>query len=248
MVIFFYNPAMINSKEPDVYQIVKKCDQYNIPVATNIATAESLILGLDRGRSGLEGPVPGRGWNLMRVIAGEMPEPAPEDGTGHGYPSHHGPHQRNAFQHAEPLSAGLPVPGSVQRQRRHRDRGLKPWGGILLFCGKKQKSRGLYPGEPFVYGPGGLQRTAGHGCLPGGGAAGGPGTLPCDLYGSSLQAGAGETGAGDRTGSCVGKDTLILVEASLDTDFQWIETSGFEISRIKKYKTNAHLFLRRRER
>ena len=52
----------------------------------------------------------------------------------------------------------------------------------------------------------------------------------------------------DRTGSCVGKDTLILVEASLDTDFQWIETSGFEISRIKKYKTNAHLFLRRRER
>ncbi len=29
--------------------IVKCCDQYNIPVATNIATAELLILGLARG-------------------------------------------------------------------------------------------------------------------------------------------------------------------------------------------------------
>ena len=49
MVIFFYNPAMIDPKEPDVYQISRCCDIYNIPVATNIATAESLVLGLDRG-------------------------------------------------------------------------------------------------------------------------------------------------------------------------------------------------------
>lgn len=49
MVLFFYNPAMINQKEPDIYEISKCCDQYNIPIATNIATAESLILGLDRG-------------------------------------------------------------------------------------------------------------------------------------------------------------------------------------------------------
>ena len=49
MVIFFYNPAMIDQKEPDVYQISRCCDQYNIPIATNIATAESLILGLDQG-------------------------------------------------------------------------------------------------------------------------------------------------------------------------------------------------------
>ncbi|HCT91293.1 MAG TPA: methylglyoxal synthase, partial [Lachnospiraceae bacterium] len=49
MVIFFYNPTMIDPKEPDVYQITRCCDQYNIPIATNIATAESLILGLDRG-------------------------------------------------------------------------------------------------------------------------------------------------------------------------------------------------------
>ena len=49
MVLFFYNPAMVNPKEPDIYEISRCCDQYNIPIATNIATAESLILGMDRG-------------------------------------------------------------------------------------------------------------------------------------------------------------------------------------------------------
>ena len=49
MVIFFYNPTMIDPKEPDITSIVRRCDQYNIPVATNIATAELLILGLARG-------------------------------------------------------------------------------------------------------------------------------------------------------------------------------------------------------
>ena len=49
LVIFFYNPTMIDPKEPDVFEITRCCDQFNIPVATNIATAESLILGLDRG-------------------------------------------------------------------------------------------------------------------------------------------------------------------------------------------------------
>ena len=49
MVILFYNPVMIDPKEPDIAGIVMRCDQYNIPVATNIATAELLILGLARG-------------------------------------------------------------------------------------------------------------------------------------------------------------------------------------------------------
>ena len=49
MVIFFYNPAIPSPREPDVMKIVRCCDQYNIPVATNIATAEMLIMGLDRG-------------------------------------------------------------------------------------------------------------------------------------------------------------------------------------------------------
>ena len=49
LVIFFYNPSMINAREPNVYQIIKSCDQFNIPLATNIATAEALILSLARG-------------------------------------------------------------------------------------------------------------------------------------------------------------------------------------------------------
>ncbi|MBQ9062270.1 MAG: methylglyoxal synthase [Eubacterium sp.] len=49
IVIFFYNPEMIAEGEPKVDRIVRCCDQYTIPVATNIATAECLIMALDRG-------------------------------------------------------------------------------------------------------------------------------------------------------------------------------------------------------
>ncbi|HIT88835.1 MAG TPA: methylglyoxal synthase [Candidatus Merdenecus merdavium] len=49
MVIFFYNPSLDNHEETDIYTISKYCDIYNVPLATNIATAESLVLGLDRG-------------------------------------------------------------------------------------------------------------------------------------------------------------------------------------------------------
>lgn len=49
LVILFYNPSMVSPKEPDIMDIVRCCDQYSIPVATNIATAETLILGLARG-------------------------------------------------------------------------------------------------------------------------------------------------------------------------------------------------------
>ena len=49
IAVFFYNPNMIDPKEPNVQEISRACDQYNIPIATNIATAEMLILGLGRG-------------------------------------------------------------------------------------------------------------------------------------------------------------------------------------------------------
>ena len=49
LVIFFYNPSMIDPKDPDFRNVVTCCDQNNIPIATNIATAEILILGLGRG-------------------------------------------------------------------------------------------------------------------------------------------------------------------------------------------------------
>ena len=41
MVILFYNPVMMDPAEPDIMSIVKRCDQYNIPVATNIAKLRS---------------------------------------------------------------------------------------------------------------------------------------------------------------------------------------------------------------
>ena len=49
LLIFFRDPLTPRSHEPDVNDIVKLCDMYNIPIATNIATAEALILALDRG-------------------------------------------------------------------------------------------------------------------------------------------------------------------------------------------------------
>lgn len=49
LVIFFYNAVDNSPNEPDIYNISRACDSYNIPIATNIATAESLVLGLDRG-------------------------------------------------------------------------------------------------------------------------------------------------------------------------------------------------------
>ena len=44
----------------------------------------------------------------------------------------------------------------------------------------------------------------------------------------------------------VSEETLILVEASLHTDFSYAEDLGFEVIREKKYKTNKHVFLRRK--
>ena len=49
LIIFFSDPLAPRPHEPDVNDIVKLCDMYNIPIATNIATAEALILALDRG-------------------------------------------------------------------------------------------------------------------------------------------------------------------------------------------------------
>ena len=49
LLIFFRDPLSPRSNEPNVNDIVKLCDKYNIPIATNIATAEALILALDKG-------------------------------------------------------------------------------------------------------------------------------------------------------------------------------------------------------
>ena len=49
LVIFLRDPLNPKSHEPDVNNIVKLCDVHNIPLATNLASAELLIKSLDRG-------------------------------------------------------------------------------------------------------------------------------------------------------------------------------------------------------
>ena len=44
----------------------------------------------------------------------------------------------------------------------------------------------------------------------------------------------------------VTEDTLIIVEASLHTNMNYAEEYGFEIVKEKKYKTNKHIFLRKK--
>lgn len=45
--------------------------------------------------------------------------------------------------------------------------------------------------------------------------------------------------------SLIHEDTLIIFEAALDTAIDDVETMGYEIYRIKEYKTNKHIFLQK---
>ena len=49
LLIFLRDPLNPKRHEPDVNDVVKLCDMHNIPMATNLATAELLIKSLDRG-------------------------------------------------------------------------------------------------------------------------------------------------------------------------------------------------------
>jgi methylglyoxal synthase len=49
LLLFFRDPLSAQEIEPDVQSILRLCDIHNIPAATNVATAEVLIHGLDRG-------------------------------------------------------------------------------------------------------------------------------------------------------------------------------------------------------
>ena len=49
LVIFLRDPLTPRSHEPDTANIFRLCDIHNIPLATNLATAELLIKSLDRG-------------------------------------------------------------------------------------------------------------------------------------------------------------------------------------------------------
>lgn len=49
MLLFFRDPITAKQGEPSDRNLLRLCDENNVPVATNIATAEVLIHGLERG-------------------------------------------------------------------------------------------------------------------------------------------------------------------------------------------------------
>jgi methylglyoxal synthase len=49
LVFFLRDPLSPKLHEPDVAAVMRLCDIHNIPLATNLATAELLIKALDRG-------------------------------------------------------------------------------------------------------------------------------------------------------------------------------------------------------
>ena len=49
MVLFFRDPLSVKEHEPNEMALLRLCDVHNIPIATNIATGEMLIHGLERG-------------------------------------------------------------------------------------------------------------------------------------------------------------------------------------------------------
>ena len=49
LLLFFRDPLTRKPHEPNEADLLRLCDMHNIPLATNIATAEALILALERG-------------------------------------------------------------------------------------------------------------------------------------------------------------------------------------------------------
>ena len=49
MLLFFRDPISAKPSEPNEMNLLRICDVHNVPVATNIATAEVLIHGLEHG-------------------------------------------------------------------------------------------------------------------------------------------------------------------------------------------------------
>ena len=49
MVIFLRDPQTRKISEPEINNVMHLCDVHNIPLATNLATAELLIKALERG-------------------------------------------------------------------------------------------------------------------------------------------------------------------------------------------------------
>jgi methylglyoxal synthase len=52
MVLFFRDPLTSQPHDPDITALIRLCDVYQVPLATNLGTAEILIKGLERGDFG----------------------------------------------------------------------------------------------------------------------------------------------------------------------------------------------------
>ena len=49
MLLFFRDPINRKASEPNEMNLLRLCDMHSVPIATNIATAEVLLRGLDQG-------------------------------------------------------------------------------------------------------------------------------------------------------------------------------------------------------
>lgn len=49
LIIFLRDPLTAQAHEPDISALLRLCDVYEIPLATNLGTAEILLRGLDAG-------------------------------------------------------------------------------------------------------------------------------------------------------------------------------------------------------
>ena len=49
MLLFFRDPLYARAEEPNEHALLRVCDLHGVPAATNIATAEMLIHGLENG-------------------------------------------------------------------------------------------------------------------------------------------------------------------------------------------------------
>ena len=49
LLLFFRDPLSPKPHEPNDMNLLRLCDMHNIPMATNLATAELLVLAIDRG-------------------------------------------------------------------------------------------------------------------------------------------------------------------------------------------------------
>lgn len=49
LVIFLRDPMTAQAHEPDIQALIRLCDVYYVPIATNLASAEIFIKAIDRG-------------------------------------------------------------------------------------------------------------------------------------------------------------------------------------------------------